>query len=95
MHCCLWFRSVFRVRGPWPKRYGYHLSIIYYYYIIHLKAKKQSFRLNSLRSIVKKTPPAVVHSPCPPLFTAATDTVYGTPGSGVDVRLCANWTKVH
>ena len=27
MHCCLWFRSVFRVRGPWPKRYGYHLSI--------------------------------------------------------------------
>ena len=29
MHCCLWFRSVFRVRGPWPKRYGYHLSIIY------------------------------------------------------------------
>ena len=28
MHCCLWFRSVFRVRGPWPKRYGYHLSII-------------------------------------------------------------------
>ena len=28
MHC-LWFRSVFRVRGPWPKRYGYHLSIIY------------------------------------------------------------------
>ena len=29
MHCCLWFRSVFRVRGPWPKRYGYHLSIIF------------------------------------------------------------------
>ena len=29
MHCCLWFRSVFRVRDPWPKRYGYHLSIIY------------------------------------------------------------------
>ena len=28
MHCCLWFRSVFRVRGPWPKRYGYHLNII-------------------------------------------------------------------
>ena len=28
MHCCLWFRSVFRVRGPWPKRYGYHLSIV-------------------------------------------------------------------
>ena len=28
MHCFLWFRSVFRVRGPWPKRYGYHLSII-------------------------------------------------------------------
>ena len=28
MHCCLWFRSVFRVRGPWPKYYGYHLSII-------------------------------------------------------------------
>ena len=27
MHCCLWFRSVFRVRGP-LKRYGYHLSII-------------------------------------------------------------------
>ena len=27
MHCCLWFRSVFRVRGPWPKRYGHHLSI--------------------------------------------------------------------
>ena len=27
MHCCLWFRSVFRVRGPWLKRYGYHLSI--------------------------------------------------------------------
>ena len=33
MHCCLWFRSVFRVRGPWPKRYGYHLSIIYIYII--------------------------------------------------------------
>ena len=33
MHCCLWFRSVFRVRGPWPKRYGYHLSIIYLYII--------------------------------------------------------------
>ena len=31
MHCYLWFRSVFRVRGPWPKRYGYHLSIIYIY----------------------------------------------------------------
>ena len=28
MHCCLWFRSVFRVGGPWPKRYGYHLSIV-------------------------------------------------------------------
>ena len=28
MHCCFGFRSVFRVRGPWPKRYGYHLSII-------------------------------------------------------------------
>ena len=28
MHCCLWLRSVFRVRGPWPKRYGYHLNII-------------------------------------------------------------------
>ena len=27
MHCCLWFRSVLRVRGPWPKRYGYQLSI--------------------------------------------------------------------
>ena len=27
MHCCLWFCSVFRMRGPWPKRYGYHLSI--------------------------------------------------------------------
>ena len=26
MHCCLWFRSVFRVQSPWPKRYGYHLS---------------------------------------------------------------------
>ena len=35
MHCCLWFRSVFRVRGPWPKRYGYHLSIIYIYIIIY------------------------------------------------------------
>ena len=23
----LYGRSVFRVRGPWPKRYGYHLSI--------------------------------------------------------------------
>ena len=34
MHCCLWFRSVFRVRGPWPKRYGYHLSIIYNYVYI-------------------------------------------------------------
>ena len=32
MHCCLWFRSVFRVRGPWPKRYGYHLSIIYIFF---------------------------------------------------------------
>ena len=30
MHCCLWFRSVLLVRGPWPKRYGYHLSIIIY-----------------------------------------------------------------
>ena len=28
MQCCFWFRSVFRVQGPWPKRYGYHLSII-------------------------------------------------------------------
>ena len=28
MHCCLWFRSVFRVRGPWPQRHGYRLSII-------------------------------------------------------------------
>ena len=27
----LYGRSVFRVRGPWPKRYGYHLSIIYIY----------------------------------------------------------------
>ena len=31
MQCCLWFRSVFWVRGPWPKRYSYHLSIIYMY----------------------------------------------------------------
>ena len=30
MHCCLWFRLVFRVQGPWPKRYGYHLSIYYH-----------------------------------------------------------------
>ena len=30
----LWFRSVFRVRGPWPKRYGYHLSIIFIYVFI-------------------------------------------------------------
>ena len=36
MHCCLWFRSVFRVRGPWPKRYGYHLSIIYIYIYIYI-----------------------------------------------------------
>ena len=71
------------------------LNYNYNYYIIHLKAKKEFFQLNSLRSIVKKTPPAVVHSPCPPLFTAATDTVYGTPGSGVDVRLGANRTKVN
>ena len=28
MYCCLWFRSVLRVQGPWPKHYGYHLSII-------------------------------------------------------------------
>ena len=28
MQCCLWFRSVLRAQGPWPKRYGYHLSII-------------------------------------------------------------------
>ena len=28
MQCCLWFRSVIRVGGPWPKHYGYHLSII-------------------------------------------------------------------
>ena len=36
MHCCLWFRSVFRVRGPWPKRYGYHLSIIIFcIFILH------------------------------------------------------------
>ena len=28
MQCCLWFRSVIRVRGPWPKHYGYHLNII-------------------------------------------------------------------
>ena len=34
MQCCLWFRSVLRVRGPWPKRYGYHLSIIYIYIYI-------------------------------------------------------------
>ena len=27
MPCCLWFCSVIGVRGPWPKRYGYHLSI--------------------------------------------------------------------
>ena len=27
MQCCLWFRSVVQVRGPWPKRYSYHLSI--------------------------------------------------------------------
>ena len=48
---------------------------------------QRSGQLNSLRSIVKKTPPAVVHFPCPTLFTAATDTVYGTPGSEVDVGL--------
>ena len=28
MQCCLWFHSVIRVRGPWPKHYGYHLSNI-------------------------------------------------------------------
>ena len=28
MQCCLRFRSVLRARGPWPKCYGYHLSII-------------------------------------------------------------------
>ena len=33
MHCCLWFRSVFRVRGPWPKSYGYHLSIIIIFHV--------------------------------------------------------------
>ena len=27
MQCCLWFRMVIRMRGPWPKRYGYNLSI--------------------------------------------------------------------
>ena len=41
MHCCLWFRSVFRVRGPWPKRYGYHLSnillLLFIFSIIFLK----------------------------------------------------------
>ena len=37
MHCCLWFRSVFRVQGPWPKRYGYHLSIIIIIIIIIIK----------------------------------------------------------
>ena len=35
MHCCLWFRLIFRVRGPWPKRYGYHLSIIFYVTVDH------------------------------------------------------------
>ena len=30
MHCCLWFRLVLRMRGPWPKCYGYHLSIYYF-----------------------------------------------------------------
>ena len=39
MHCCLWFRSIFRVRGPWPKCYGYHLSI-YYLLILHLMQRK-------------------------------------------------------
>ena len=38
MHCCLWFRSVFRVRGPWPKCYGYHLSIIYIALLISNRA---------------------------------------------------------
>ena len=40
MHCCLWFRSVFRVRGPWPKCYGYHLSII----IITLQKKINKYK---------------------------------------------------
>ena len=36
MHCCLWFRSVFRVRGPWPKRYGYHLSLFVWLTVLFL-----------------------------------------------------------
>ena len=36
MQCCLWFRSVIRVRGPWPKRYGYHLSINLIIYHVNL-----------------------------------------------------------
>ena len=42
MHCCLWFRSVFRVRGPWPKRYGYHLSIIYIYISVIKNVERES-----------------------------------------------------
>ena len=44
----LWFRSVFRVRGPWPKRYGYHLSIYYLLLLLllyNLKNQKLIFCL--------------------------------------------------
>ena len=40
MHCCLWLRSVFRVRGPWLKQYGYHLSIIIIKFIQHLQINR-------------------------------------------------------
>ena len=31
MPCCLWFRSVIWVGGPWPKHYGYNLRINNYH----------------------------------------------------------------
>ena len=35
MHCCLWFRSVFRVRGPMAQALRLPFEYyIYYYYIL-------------------------------------------------------------
>ena len=51
MQCCLWFHSVLRARGPWPKRYGYHLSIF-----LNYGAKTIKSNLSTLKMIfcVKK-----------------------------------------
>ena len=63
MHCCLWFRSVFRVRGPWPKPYGYHLSIIIIYYIVSLLIKFNLYILfYILLTVHDITPPRLKNS---------------------------------